>query len=400
MFLEFFYLLRENKIPASLPEYLTLLEALDKKVIGYSIDDFYFLCRSILVKHERFLDRFDQLFGKYFKGIEYLGKDIMGESIPEEWLRKNLERILTEAEMEAIKKLGGLEALMKRFEELMKTQKERHEGGDTWIGTGGTSPYGAFGFNPEGFRMGQNRSRHRRAIKVWDKRDFMNLDDRVELNTRNIKMALKRLRVFTREGLQDELDIDETIRKTSDNAGYLDIVMQPSKQNRVKILMLIDIGGSMDDHIEICSRLFSAARYEFKYLEYYYFHNCLYDYVWRDNQRRESDRLSTWDLLNKYNKDYKIIFLGDAAMSPIEIMYKGGSAEYWNEEPGIVWLNRIKAQYPYMAWINPNPEQHWQYFESTRIIKEFTENRMFPMTVEGIAKTMRCLKHEKVKHAL
>lgn len=398
MFIDFFYKLKSAELPVSVQEYLGLLEALDKGLMNYSVEEFYFLSRALLVKHESNLDKFDRLFGEHFKGLENIPDETFLKDIPLEWLKKEMERHMTKEEMEAIEKLGGPEALMERFKELLKEQRERHEGGDTWIGTGGTSPYGAYGYNPEGYRIGQAGSRHRRAIKVWDKRDFANLDDSVELNTRNMKLALKRLRQLTREGIPDELDIDDTIKKTSRNAGMLDISMVPSKQNKVKVLMLFDIGGSMDDHVATCSQLFSAAKYEFKHMEFYYFHNCLYEYVWKDNRRRHSERISSYDLLNKYNKDYKVIFVGDAAMSPVEIMYQGGSVEHFNDEPGIVWLERFKAQYPHMAWINPNAAHGWDYFQSTRILREFMDYRMFPMTLGGITKCMRALKDRRISY--
>ena len=392
MFINFFFELRKNGIKTSIKEFLHLMEGLKEDLCGQSIDEFYYLSRSILVKHEGQLDRFDVLFGKYFQGMVDLGEEIW-EEIPEEWLRAELTRMLGPEEMEAIESMGGLDALMDRFKELMKEQDERHEGGNKWIGTGGTSPYGSDGFNPEGIRI-RGKGKHRNALKVWEKRNYANLDDRLELNTRNIKLILKRLRELTREGLANELDIKGTIRKTSENAGMLDISMVPSKKNRVKVLMLFDIGGSMDDHVELCSRLFSASRHEFKHLEYYYFHNCLYESVWKDNRRR-GERISTWDLIHKYNKDYKLIFVGDAAMSPFEIMYKGGSVEYWNEEPGMIWLQRMKEQFPHMAWINPNPAYEWPYYKSTEILRKFMDFRMFPMTMEGITLAMKSLKNPK-----
>ena len=397
MFINFFYLLRQHGIKTSIKEYLHLLEALKEGVIKPDLEEFYYLAKTVLVKHEGQLDGFDVLFGQYFEGKEGFNEDFWKE-VPEEWLRAELEKIISPEDLEAIEALGGLDALIERFKQLMDEQNERHEGGNRFIGTGGTSPFGANGFNTEGFRMGQDKSRHRNAIKVWDKRRFANLNDQMELNTRNIKLILKRLRILTREGMPNELDLDSTIRKTSENAGMLDIKMRPSRKNRVKVLLLLDIGGSMDDHVEMCSRLFSAARHEFKHLEYYYFHNCLYDHVWKDNRRRHAERIPTWELLNKYNKDYKVIFVGDAAMSPIEIMYKGGSVEYWNEEPGMVWLMRMKEHFPYLAWINPTPEYEWRYYESTYILRKYTDFRMFPMTLEGIQLAMKSLKDLRVKY--
>ncbi len=391
MFLDFFLLLKNDGFPISLREYLVLLEALDKRVVEYNIDDFYFLSRATLVKHETQLDRFDQLFGVYFKGLETISSEKFAE-IPKEWLERGHQRMLSEEDKAAIKAMGGLEALMERMKELMKEQKERHAGGSKWIGTGGTSPFGAYGYNPEGIRIGQDGSRHRRAVKVWDKRQFKNLDDSQELDTRNMKMALRNLRQLTRQGTAEELDLDETIRKTSKNAGLLELEMVPTKKNNVKVLLLLDVGGSMDDDIELCSRLFSAARYEFKHLEYFYFHNCVYDKLWKDNDRRWKDATPTWDVLDTYNQDYKIIFVGDASMSPYEIVMRGGSVEYVNSEAGIEWLDRVKAQFKDMVWLNPVPEENWDYTQSIGMIKEFMNDRMFPLTVAGIGDAVQSLK--------
>ena len=396
MFLTFFYLLRDNGIPVSLHEYLTLMKAMKNEVGTYSIDDFYFLSKSIFIKNEAHLDRYDLLFGKHFKGIDFLPEDFF-KTIPEEWLRKNFEKLLTEEEKKMIEAMGGLDKLMERFKQLMEEQKERHEGGNKWIGTGGTSPFGANGYNPEGFRVGQEESRNRSAVKVWDKRDFANLDETIELNTRNIKVALKRLRVFTREGIAEELDIDETIRKTSDNAGMLDIKLVPSEKNRVKILLLLDIGGSMDDYIELCSQLFSAARHEFKHLEFFYFHNCIYETIWKDNERRH-DRIPTFEILHRFNRDYKVIIVGDATMSPYEIVSKGGSVEHYNDETGLAWLQRIKEHFDSVVWLNPSAERGWNYFESINIIREVFDHRMFPLTVEGLTKAMKALKNGKLQY--
>jgi uncharacterized protein with von Willebrand factor type A (vWA) domain len=398
MFLDFFYKLREARLPVSVQEYLTLIEALDKGVANFSVDDFYYLSRSILVKHEGMLDRYDRVFGEYFQGIMDMPTDDLLGLIPEDWLRKELQNHLSPEEIAKIEKLGGIEALMERFRQLLDEQKERHEGGNKWIGTGGSSPFGAFGSNPEGIRLGDAGGGAGGAVKIWGRRDFANLDDSVELNTRNIKIALKRLRHFTREGIPEELDIKDTIRKTSENAGMLEISMVPSRKNRVKVLMFFDAGGSMDGHVETCSQLFSAARYEFKHLEYYYFHNCIYENVWRDNRRRYEERIPTWDVLHKYNPDYKVIIVGDGAMSPTELAYKGGSIEHWNDEPGFTWLQRIKDQYPYLSWINPNPEYAWRYYDSTVMLRQFLQNRMFPMTLSGIRKTMQSLKDHTVTY--
>jgi uncharacterized protein with von Willebrand factor type A (vWA) domain len=396
MFLTFFYLLRDNGIPVSLHEYLTLMKAMKNEVGTYSIDDFYFLSKSIFIKNEAHLDRFDLLFGKHFKGIDFLPENFF-KTIPEEWLRKNFEKLLTEEEKKMIEAMGGLDKLMERFRQLMEEQKERHEGGNKWIGTGGTSPFGANGYNPEGFRVGQEGSRNRSAVKVWDKRDFANLDETIELNTRNIKVALKRLRVFTREGLAEELDIDETIRKTSDNAGMLDIKLVASEKNRVKVLLLLDIGGSMDDYIELCSQLFSAAKHEFKHLEFFYFHNCIYETMWKDNERRH-DRIPTFEILHRFNLDYKVIIVGDATMSPYEIVSKGGSVEHYNDETGLAWLQRVKEHFDSVVWLNPSAERGWNYFESTNIIRDVFDHRMFPLTVEGLTKAMKALKNGKLQY--
>jgi uncharacterized protein with von Willebrand factor type A (vWA) domain len=396
MFLDFFLLLKKDGLPVSLHEYLTLLEALKQETVGFNVDDFYYLSRTVLIKHESHLDRFDQLFGQYFKGLEAKAK-LMGADIPEEWLRKNFERLFSEEEKALIQAMGGLDKVMERLQQLLNEQKERHEGGSKWIGTNGVSPFGSGGFNPEGVRIGGEKGGQRSAIKVWDQRQYANLDDDVELNTRNMKLALKRLRVFTREGIVEELDLEETIRKTSENAGILDITMIPSKKNRVKVLLLLDVGGSMDDHVELCSQLFSAAKHEFKHLEHYYFHNCLYESVWKDNQRR-SERIPTWELMHKYNQDYKLIFVGDAAMAPYELMSNGGSVEHNNQESGMVWLKRMFDHFPYHAWINPNSLSSWTYYQSTVIIRELIEQRMFPMTLSGLSLTMKSLKDKKVKY--
>ncbi|CAA6804685.1 MAG: Thioredoxin reductase (EC [uncultured Aureispira sp.] len=391
MFLDFFLLLKHQGIPVSLVEYLSLLEALDKGVIQKNIDEFYYLCRISLIKNEKHLDDYDRLFGLYFKGIETITDESLFE-IPEGWLTKNGERLFSEEEISKIKAMGGLQELLDRIQELFKEQNERHQGGNKWIGTGGTSPFGAYGYNPEGIRIGQHESRHRRAIKVWDKRDFENLKDDVELETRNMKLALKRLRKITREGTEEELDLQQTIKKTSENAGMLELKMLPKKKNNVKILLLLDIGGSMDDHIALCSQLFSAAKYEFKNLEFYYFHNCVYEMLWQDSTRRWGEFISTYDVLNKYNSDYKVIFVGDAAMSPYEIMMKQGSVEHYNEEAGIVWLNRLKNKFSDLVWLNPLAKEEWKFTRSVQMIEEFTEKRMFPLTIRGIGEAVDALR--------
>jgi uncharacterized protein len=393
MFIDFFLLLKANGLPVTIREHLTLLEALQKGEADFSLEDFYHLSRAALVKKEQHFDRFDMLFGHYFKGMDLIPNQVVAD-IPEDWLRKNLEKFLTEEEKAAIAAMGGLEALMERFRQLLEEQRERHEGGNRWIGTGGVSPFGAYGYNPEGFRIGQAISRNRRAIKVWDQRQFRNLSDDVELNTRNIKMALRRLRIFTREGVADELDLDGTIRKTSENAGLLDLKMIPSKRNRVKVLLFLDIGGSMDDHIRECEQLFSAARHEFKHLEYFYFHNCLYETVWKDNNRRMSDRILTMEVLNKYNKDYRVVVVGDASMSPYEITYQGGSVEHYNDEAGVVWLDRLRKQFPHIVWLNPVPKEHWGYTQSIKMLEKLFEGQMYPLTIAGITDAMKKLKAE------
>lgn len=395
MFIDFFLILKNNKIPVSIQEYLTLLESLDKEVIEYNVDDFYFLSRTILVKSEEHLDLYDQLFGAYFKGIETINSEEF-MNIPEEWLRKNSVRLMSPEDMEKIKAMGGLDKLLERIKELLKEQKERHEGGGKWIGTGGTSPFGAYGYNPEGIRIGQDESRHRRAVKVWDKRTFKNLRDDVELETRNMKMALKRLRILSREGVAEEIDLDKTITKTSKNGGMLEIEMVPQKKNTVKVLLLLDIGGSMDDHIELCSQLFSAAKFEFKHLEFFYFHNCLYEYLWKNNVRRWEERVNTYDILNTFNSDYKVILVGDASMSPYEILFKQGAVEHYNEETGKVWLERLKKQFKDVVWLNPVPKNEWKYVQSIEMIRNIVENKMFPLTIKGIEEAIIALKNPKL----
>lgn len=396
MFLDFFLLLKNDGIPVTIREYLTFLEALDEGIAEYSVDDFYYLSRTSLIKHEHHLDRFDLLFKYYFEGVEKIDTEEFMK-IPEDWLRKSFVNALTDEEKGLIKSMGGLDKLLERLRELMKEQKNRHQGGNKWIGTGGTSPFGAYGFNPEGIRIGQEESRHRRAVKVWDKREFRDLDDGVELQTRNMKMALRRLRVLTREGVDEELDLDGTIDRTSRNAGFLELEMVPAKKNNVKVLLFLDIGGSMDDHIELCSRLFSAAKYEFKHLEHYYFHNCLYESVWKNNKRRWQEAIPTFQVLHTYNSDYKVIVVGDASMSPYELLYQNGSVEHNNDEPGFTWLERLKNHYPDIVWLNPVPVKQWKYTESIGMVKEFMKDRMFPMTLSGLQQAIKALKDKKVK---
>ena len=388
MLLPFFYMLREGGMKTSITEWLALLEALKKGLAGQSVDDFYYLARATLVKDESELDRFDRIFGAYFKGVEDSLSDLFQE-IPDEWLRRQAELLLTEEERAQIEALGGFEELMKALQERLEEQENRHEGGSKWIGTAGTSPFGAYGYNPEGIRMGQAGSRNRSAVKVWDKREYRNLDDSLELGTRNIKVALRRLRKFAREGAADQLDLDDTIDKTARNAGLLDIRMVPERHNAIKVLLCLDIGGSMDDHVRVCEELFSAARSEFKHLEYFYFHNFIYEALWKDNRRRQTEKTPTLDIAHKYGSDYKLIFVGDATMSPYEIVYAGGSVEHWNEEPGAVWIKRLLNTYPKAVWLNPEPQERWDYTPSTKLIRELMDERMYPLTIAGLDEAIR-----------
>ncbi|MFO1378884.1 MAG: VWA domain-containing protein [Chitinivorax sp.] len=389
MLIDFFYQLKQARIPVSIKEFLTLLEALDKRVISGSLDDFYYLARTCLVKDEKHFDKFDKVFGSYFKGIESLG-ELLTADIPDDWLRKEFERFLSEDDKKQLEALGW-DKLMETFKQRLKEQKERHAGGNKWIGTGGTSPFGANGYNPEGIRIGQEQSRHRKAVKVWDQREFKNFDDQVQLGTRNIKVALRRLRQFARAGAEEILDLDGTIKATANNAGHLDLKMVPELHNKVKVLLFLDVGGSMDDHIRVCEELFSAAKTEFKHLEYFYFHNCVYESVWKDNKRRHNERMSTYDVLNTYGADYKLIFVGDATMSPYEIVYPNGSVEHNNPESGQVWLQRLLDQYQSAIWLNPVVEQYWDYTESLHLIRQQMHERMFPLTLEGIERAIKRL---------
>ncbi len=388
MLIDFFLHLKSRKLPVSTKEFLTLLEALQAHVCEHSMDDFYVLSRACLVKDESNFDKFDRAFGEYFKGVTAIPG--LEAAIPEEWLKLMAKRHLTPEEKAKIERLGW-DKLMEELKKRLEEQKGRHQGGSKWIGTGGTSPFGAHGYNPEGIRIGPDSAGNRTAIKVWDQREYRNLDDSVELGTRNIKVALRRLRRFARQGAPDELDLDGTIAATAKNAGYLDIHMRPERHNAVKVLLLLDIGGSMDDHIKLCEEMFSAARTEFKHLEYYYFHNCVYDHLWKDNRRRFSERYSTLDLMHKYPADYKLIFVGDATMSPYEILQAGGSVEYMNEEPGATWLRRLLDTYSKAIWLNPEPEQYWPYRHSISIIGNIMNERMFPLTLEGLERGMRLL---------
>ncbi|WP_107038202.1 vWA domain-containing protein [Brumimicrobium mesophilum] len=393
MFLDFFLLLKQKGIPVTLREYLDLLAALEANVAEYHVDDFYFLSRTVLVKNEEHLDLYDQIFGVYFKGIDQIqSSDIL--NIPDEWLRKNGERLFSREELEKIKKHGDLESLLDRMAELFKEQKERHQGGNKWIGTGGTSPFGSYGYNPEGVRIGQDKSRHRKAVKVWDKRTFKDLSQDEELETRNMKMALRKLRILSREGRTEEIDLNKTIRSTAKNSGMLEIEMVPSKKNVVKVLLLFDIGGSMDDHIALCSQLFSAAKYEFKHLEFFYFHNCLYENVWKQNERRWDDKTPTETIFNTFNEDYRVVYVGDASMSPYEIFSRMGSVEHYNEEPGQVWLERMTEKFPYFVWLNPVAKSEWKFTQSIGMIQKIMKDRMFPLTMKGIEEAVGVLKHK------
>ena len=389
MLIDFFLHLKQRKLPVSVREYLTLLEAMKQGVIGCSVDEFYHLSRACLVKDERNFDKFDRAFGEYFKGVAAI--DAIDIDLPLEWLKRRLTREFTAEEKAAIEKMGGLDKLLERLKELLEEQKGRHEGGSKWVGTGGTSPFGNGGFNPEGVRVGGPSAGHRTAVKVWEQRAYRDYDDQVELGTRTIKIALRRLRRFAREGAEDELDLDGTIAQTARNAGYLDIRMRPERHNTVKVLMLLDVGGTMDDHIARTEELFSAARSEFKHLEFYYFHNCVYDFVWKNNRRRSTERLPTWDLIRKFNPDWRLIFVGDATMSPYEILQPGGSVEYNNDEPGAAWLQRLAERFPKFAWLNPEPEGVWGYRQSIAVIKQILANRMYPVTVQGLERAMRDL---------
>jgi uncharacterized protein with von Willebrand factor type A (vWA) domain len=389
MLIQFFLNLKEAKVPVSVREFLTLLEALKSGVINPSIDEFYQLSRMTLVKDEQHFDRFDQVFGAYFNGIEQI--IALSPDIPLDWLEKKLQRVLTDEGKAALKKLGGPEALKKRLEELLKEQKEWHGGGNKWIGAGGSSPFGHSGYHPEGIRIGGDSAGNRTAIKVWEAREFKDYDSDLALGTRNIKVALRRLRRFAREGSVLELDLDKTIHSTAANAGMLDIQMRPERHNQVKVLLLMDVGGSMDDHIIRIGELFSAAKAEFKHLEHYYFHNCVYENLWQSNRRRRDQVTSTQEIINKYGPDYKLIFVGDATMSPYEILSPNGSVEYNNREAGAVWMNRLLEHFPHFAWLNPEPDAIWQYRQSIDIMKNLLKDRMYPVTLNGLESAMRQL---------
>jgi uncharacterized protein with von Willebrand factor type A (vWA) domain len=392
--IDFFLSLKESGLPVSVKEYLNLCEAMQKGLAYGSVDDFYYLCRTCLIKDEANYDRFDRAFAHFFKGVENLDAaltKLFEKDIPDEWLKKLAEKMLSDEEKAQVEALGGWGKLMETLRQRLEEQKGRHQGGNKWIGTAGTSPFGSYGFNPEGIRIGQDKSRNKSAVKVWDQREYRDYDSQVELGIRNIQMALRRLRKFARSGAEEELDLDHTIKATASNAGYLDIKMVPERHNRVKVLLFLDVGGSMDEYIHRCEELFSAAKTEFKHLEYFYFHNFFYESVWRNNRLRHSEKFSTWDVLNKYGKDYKLIIVGDATMSPYEILQPGGSVEHWNEEAGSVWLQRLLAMYNHAAWINPTQEAHWQWTHSVTITRQLMGDRMYPMTVEGLDRAMKAL---------
>ena len=391
MFIPFFLELKAAKVPVSLREYLTLLEGMETGLVDFDVEGFYYLSRATLVKDERFIDRFDQVFSQVFKGLEAVSGSadaVDPTDIPDEWLRRMAEKFLTEEEKALVKSLGGFEALMETLKQRLAEQQSRHQGGSKWIGTAGTSPFGAYGYNPEGVRIGQDKSRNRRAVKVWDRRDFKNLDDNVEIGTRNIKVALKRLRKWIRQGADEELDLGGTIRSTAEH-GYLDVKTRPERRNAVKLLMFFDIGGSMDDHIKVAEELFSAAKSEFKHMEYFYFHNCVYEGVWKDNKRRRVDVTSTFDVIRTFGSDYKAIFVGDAAMAPYEISHPGGSVEHWNGEAGAVWLDRLTSHFSKSVWINPVKEDYWGYSQSTQMLHKLMNGRMYPLTLGGLENATR-----------
>ena len=395
MMTDFFFKLRKASIPVSLTEFLTLLEALSQHVTAHSVEEFYYLARATLVKDERHYDRFDQVFGSHFKGLATRFDEIAGATVPLEWLHRLAELTLSDEDKQLIEAMGGWEKLMETFAQRMAEQEERHQGGNKWIGTAGTSPFGAYGYNPEGIRMGQDASRHRRAVKVWDRREFRNLDDTVELGVRNVKVALRRLRRFAREGAAQELDLDDTIRSTARNAGWLDLKMVPERHNAVKVLLFLDAGGSMDDHVQACEELFSAARGEFKHLEYFYFHNMVYEGLWKDNRRRYTEKTDTLTVLRTFGQDYKLILVGDATMSPYEVTYPGGSVEHFNPEAGDVWMTRLLSAWPSAIWLNPQPQNRWSQVPSIQMVRQLMDERMFPLTLEGLEQGIRTLQRAR-----
>jgi len=390
MLLDFFNEVRAARVPVSIREFLDLMQALDKKLAFADIEEFYYLSRLCLVKDEKHFDKFDRAYDKYFKGIESLD-DLFAEAIPEDWLESEFIRQMTEEQKAEIEAMGGLDELMKAFKERLEEQHKKHQGGNKMIGTGGTSPFGADGYNPEGFRIGQKSGRHGRAVKVWEKRGYKDLDGDVTLGIRNIKLALRRLRKFAREGAADQLDLDDTIRSTARNAGFLDLKLVPERHNTVKVLLFFDIGGSMDPHVKVCEELFSASRVEFKHMEYFYFHNFIYESVWKNNLRRSSETTALWDVMHKYTSDYKVIFVGDASMAPYEISQPGGSIEHWNEEAGAVWMQRMHEHFDKLAWINPLPEHYWGEGGSLGMTKQLMKGHMYPMSIEGLESAMRYL---------
>ncbi|MEC7451763.1 MAG: hypothetical protein VX866_04435 [Pseudomonadota bacterium] len=393
MLIQFFYTLRKYQVKTTLRELLDLLSALEKHVVYADIEAFYSLSRTIMVKDETQYDKFDRAFAEYFEGVESV--DLFGKEIPEEWLRKEIEKNLSPEEREALRNAGGLEELMETLKKRLEEQEKRHQGGNKWVGTGGTSPFGAYGDNPEGVRIGQKGNRKFSAVKVWDKREFKNLSSDVELGTRNIKVALRKLRKFARTGASEQLDVPTTIGETAKKGGLLDIHMAPERHNAVKVLMFFDVGGSMDPHVKSTQELFSAVQSEFKYLEYFYFHNCVYEEVWKDNLRRNKERIPIWDIIHRYGKDYKVIFVGDATMGPYEITYPGGSVELWNEEPGRVWMQRLLNHFNTAVWLNPQAENYWPYYSSIKIIREIMEDRMYGLTPEGLTAAIKGLSRSR-----
>ena len=390
MLIDFFLTLKRSGVPVSFRELMDLVEALKRRLVFADIDDFYYLSRAIMVKDEIHYDKFDIAFGAFFRGLDSL-EGIIEALIPDEWLRKAFSESLSPEEKEAIESMGGLEKLIEEFKKRLAEQEERHEGGNKWIGTGGTSPFGAHGFNPEGIRIGQDENRNFRAVKVWEQREFRDLDDSVEIGTREIKMALRKLRKFARTGAEEELDLDDTIRSTARNGGMLDLKMVPERHNAVKVLIFFDVGGSMDPHVKVCEELFSATRSEFKHLEYFYFHNFIYESLWQNNTRRSTERIPTWDILHKYGADYKVIFVGDATMAPYELANVGGSIEHNNEEAGAVWMERFTEIYDKLIWINPQPEDTWEYSSTIHVVKQLVGGNMYPLTLRGLDEGMAWL---------
>lgn len=390
MLVDFFFTLRKYELKVSVRELLDLINALEKQVVFGDIDKFYQLARIVMIKDESQYDKFDRAFADYFEGVSSI--DLFDKDIPDDWLRKEIEKFLTDEEKAQLEALGSLDELLDTLQQRLKEQEKRHQGGNKWVGTGGTSPFGAYGYNPEGVRIGQAGNRHNRAAKVWDKRQFSNLSDNELLGSRNMQVALRKLRKFARAGAQDQLDLEETIKSTAHNAGYLDIKMKAERHNTVKVLMFFDVGGSMDPYIEQVEQLFSAAKTEFKHLEYFYFHNCVYESVWQDNERRYSDKKEVWELIRTYGRDYKVIFVGDASMGPYEISYPGGSVEHWNEESGEVWLNRLTRHFDNVAWLNPVQEAHWRYTVSIDYIKQLMSDNMHPMTIAGLESAIKGLR--------